>query len=590
MAGLRALLPLLCLALLLPARAAAEEEEEDGVLVLRANSFEQALAEHRYLLVEFYAPWCGHCKALAPEYAKAAAKLKAEGSEIRLAKVDATEESELAQQFGVRGYPTIKFFKNGDKAAPKEYTGEEGQDGVRTRANRVWMCRQGAEGSNVAPGPSTWPCAGAVLLCLDKVHCDNDLGTVLGRWGTGQPLMTFLWRDPCAGREADDIVSWLKKRTGPAAATLSDVAAAEALVDSSEVVVIGFFKDLTSEAAKEFLLAAEAVDDIPFGISSSADVFTKYQISKDGVILFKKFDEGQNNFEGDLTKDNLLNFIKSNSLPLVIEFTEQTAPKIFGGEIKTHILLFLPKSVSDYQGKLDNFKSAAGNFKGKILFIFIDSDHSDNQRILEFFGLKKEECPAVRLITLEEEMTKYKPESDELTADKIKEFCDKFLAGKIKPHLMSQDLPEDWDKQPVKVLVGKNFEEVAFDENKNVFVEFYAPWCGHCKQLAPIWDKLGEIYRDHENIVIAKMDATANEVEAVKIHSFPTLKFFPAGSGRNVIDYNGERTLEGFKKFLESGGQDGAAADDDLEDLETDEETELEEGDEDEQKLQKDEL
>lgn len=45
---------------------------------------------------------------------------------------------------------------------------------------------------------------------------------------------------------------------------------------------------MTSEAAKEFLLAAEAVDDIPFGISSSVDVFSKYQISKDSVILFKK--------------------------------------------------------------------------------------------------------------------------------------------------------------------------------------------------------------------------------------------------------------------------------------------------------------
>lgn len=45
-----------------------------------------------------------------------------------------------------------------------------------------------------------------------------------------------------AGREADDIVNWLKKRTGPAASTLSDGAAAEALVESSEVAVIGFFK------------------------------------------------------------------------------------------------------------------------------------------------------------------------------------------------------------------------------------------------------------------------------------------------------------------------------------------------------------
>ncbi|KTF85919.1 hypothetical protein cypCar_00037209, partial [Cyprinus carpio] len=414
----------------LAAISAADIPEEEDVLVLKKSNFEEALKTYPNILVEFYAPWCGHCKALAPEYAKAAGMLKAESTDIRLAKVDATEESELAQEFGVRGYPTIKFFKGGEKENPKEYS---------------------------------------------------------------------------AGRQADDIVNWLKKRTGPAATTLSDVTQAESLIADNEVAVIGFFKDVESEDAKVFIKTAEAVDDIPFGIVSNDAVFSKFEVAKDGVVLFKKFDEGRNTFDGEISKENLLNFIKANQLPLVIEFTEQTAPKIFGGEIKSHILMFVPKTATDFQEKMDQFKKASEGFKGKVENVFC------------VFGM-------IVVCVLND--------------------CNVF-----QPHLMSQDIPEDWDKNPVKVLVGKNFEEVAFDPAKNVFVEFYAPWCGHCKQLAPIWDQLGEKFKDKANIVVAKMDSTVNEIEAVKVHSFPTLKFFPAGDDRKVIDYNGERTLDGFTKF-----------------------------------------
>ena len=51
-----------------------------------------------------------------------------------------------------------------------------------------------------------------------------------------------------------------------------------------------------------------------------------------------------------------------------------------------------------------------------------------------------------------------------------------------------------------------------------------APWCGHCKKLAPIFDDLGKHFEDREDLVIAKMDSTTNEVEGISIGGFPTLK------------------------------------------------------------------
>lgn len=304
---------------------------------------------------------------------------------------------------------------------------------------------------------------------------------------------------------------------------------------------------------------ASGIDDIPFGITSEDALYSEYDAKCGSIILFKKFDEGKVAFEGDVTEANIKKFVASNSLPLLVEFNHETAQKIFGGDIKSHLLLFLSKSEEHFEKVSEAARAVAKPFREQVLFVTIDADEEDHLRILEFFGMKKEEVPAARLIKLEEDMAKYKPDTTELSSESIRQFVQDFLDGKLKQSLLAQDLPEDWDAQPVKVLVSTNFDSIALNPAKDVLVEFYAPWCGHCKQLVPIYDKLGEHFKDDENVVIAKMDATANELEHTKVTSFPTIKLYTKGENK-VIEYNGPRTLDGLTKFVESGGVDGAGA------------------------------
>jgi len=472
-----------------------EVKTDEGVLVLTKATYQKALADNQHVLVEFYAPWCGHCKALAPEFVKAAKKLEDSGSLIKLAKVDATEETELAEENAVRGYPTLKFYRNGK---PIDYTG---------------------------------------------------------------------------GRVADEIVSWLEKKTGPAAKTIGATEDLKKFTEDNDVAIVGFFSSDSSDAAKEFMKVADGVDDYPFAIVTDSGVTKDNKVDGETVVVFKKFDDGRADLSKDLTEEKITKFVKSESLPLIVDFNHETAQKVFGGEIKNHVLMFLSKEAGHYDKYVDHQKDNAKSYRERVLFVTINTDDEDHGRILEFFGMKKDEVPSARLIKLADEMSKYKPTTEVLdSGETMKAFVEEFLAGKLKQHLLSQDLPEDWDKTPVKTLVATNFDEVAMDKDKNVLVEFYAPWCGHCKQLAPIYDKLGEKFKDDNTVVVAKMDATVNELEHTKINSFPTIKLYKKGDN-TIVEYNGERTLEGLTKFLETDGSYGQAAPDAGEEADEDDDT-----------------
>jgi len=464
------LIAVLCIA----AVFAGDYATEEGVLVLTDNTFAQAIEEYDFVLAEFYAPWCGHCKNLAPEYAKAAQQLAETNPNVKLAKIDCTVEKELASKYEIKGFPTLKFFS---KAA-------------------------------------------------------------------GAPIPYE------AGRTTADIVNWLKKKTGPASVELKTAEEADTLIGNSEVVVI-FFGPTGTEAYDNFIKVANSYEDVAFAHSGEQTVGEKYGAGPNGVVLFKKFDEGKVVYSGESDVESVKAFINEHKDPSVFNFDQKTAQKIFGEGLDA---LFLIVGDNEEGNKAhESIKSVAKEFKGKLAVSVAKFEDNFGSRLAEYIGVTKEHLPAIRLVRPSKNNLKYLFEHD-ISVENIRSFFSDFVENKLKPFFKSEKLPEPDHEENVKIVVGKNFDSLVLNNDKNVLVEYYAPWCGHCKSLAPIYASLATKLKDNADIVIAKMDATANEVESVSVQGFPTIKFYPKGNKSNPIDYNGERTEEGFIKYLKEQG------------------------------------
>merc|ERR1712059_67413 len=144
--------------------------------------------------------------------------------------------------------------------------------------------------------------------------------------------------------------------------------------------------------------------------------------------------------------------------------------------------------------------------------------------------------------------------SAEFDMENFKDFLTQLEAGNVEPWIKSEAVPDN-SAPGVKTAVARNFDELVTNSEKDVLVEFYAPWCGHCKKLTPIFDELGEKMKD-EDVEIVKMDATANDVPpSYDVKGFPTLFWLPKTS-KKAVSYNGGRELDDFVKYIAENASD----------------------------------
>jgi thioredoxin domain-containing protein 5 len=108
----------------------------------------------------------------------------------------------------------------------------------------------------------------------------------------------------------------------------------------------------------------------------------------------------------------------------------------------------------------------------------------------------------------------------------------------------------------VAILNPDNFHVSV--ERGPTFIKFYAPWCGHCKKLAPIWKQLAKIMQG--KVTIAEMDCDAHEkfCKSQDVGGFPTLMYYPPGGAKS--EYTSGRKLEQLKSFAEKASAPYVAA------------------------------
>ena len=308
---------------------------------------------------------------------------------------------------------------------------------------------------------------------------------------------------------------------------------------------MGYFENTECKEYKEWYGVMANVDDVTAIYITDPAIMDAMDVTAPAVVMYKKSLTGALTFKGEMA--GLKRWIILHQLPLVVPFSQQYSRKLFAPEhgIKVQLMFFAPeKNPGEVKPVLEE---VARDFQGRLFIVHIPSE---NARLLDYFGLTAEQIPALALADFSGEgMDKYLFEGA-MTAERIAEFIEKFFAKQLTPFLKSEDAPAE-QTGPVFKIVGKTFDQVVNDPKKNVFVKFYAPWCGHCKALAPTYEKLAEAYKDDPDVLIAEMDATANEVAGLNIRGFPTLKFYKAGAPSAPVDYEGERTLEALRDFVE---------------------------------------
>eukprot|EP00927_Polykrikos_kofoidii_P005625 TRINITY_DN1222_c0_g4_i1.p1 TRINITY_DN1222_c0_g4~~TRINITY_DN1222_c0_g4_i1.p1 ORF type:complete len:478 (+),score=100.81 TRINITY_DN1222_c0_g4_i1:70-1503(+) len=437
--------------------AVVAAQDVSDVVPLGTGNFSKHLTNNKYVLVNFYAPWCGHCKKLVPEFERAASVLKAKS--VSLAMVDATTEKELSSKYNVKGFPSLIWFEDAEQS---QYTGAKTSEGITEWVDS--MIGPAVTETSAAPEPGK-----------DKPRVVLHAASLLPGF-------------EAAAKAHRRKAAWFYTKTS----------------DSTKVVITHSGEEpltLTDGAGdKEKVSTFVTSNVLPLFGKLEGDTFDRYMEAKHGLI-WSLFPADGEDFET----------VHKKHRPMMSEVATKVRSRFF-------------VTITDTA----QFAEAVDNM------------------------LNVKQFPAIAVQKKAGDRRKYVYHG-EMTAQNIIRFIEDVEADRVQPNFKTEPEPNG-DDDGVKIVVGSTLRRELFHPTKDVLLEVYAPWCGHCKKLDPEYKKLAKkIVKEEllDLLTVAKIDGTANDspIDAVDWTSFPTIYFAKAGTNEATV-YDGERTAKGIWKYI----------------------------------------
>ena len=278
-------------------------------------------------------------------------------------------------------------------------------------------------------------------------------------------------------RDAEDIIDWVLANYMKISVEVNSVQEVKRYTNYDNVVGL-FFGEIDSPAFEQYLEVARQTEDVVFIHSNNNDLRRHFELedNKKAFILFKRFDEARNVYDGPMTAGELRQFLNQNKYPAVMRYGRKAEQRIFyQGE--NAIILFKDKG-QDSRLAEEEFRKAAPELKNKFVMTIIDFDEQFEVQLTELFSIplnrllvvNKEDLPAIRLFETGTKINRYGLDR-EITSESIKNFARDWDHGKLKPLLTSAPLPKEPYEDHVKILVGRNFNEEVYGNDDSLFDE-----------------------------------------------------------------------------------------------------------------------